>query len=215
MKSTFTLLLASLALGIWAQPEPAEIRIDGIPKALNWVVEPENFTVTDGIVSIEAAAKTNMFYAPHGNFRASNMPKLLFEPDEDFTFSVKAATEHRSKWDAAMLVVYVDEDYWAKFCFENESPGKNRMVTVVTNEISDDAYSDYIPDEWVYMQIEKKGRQVVFSYSLDGDSWVKIRYFRLNKEDGLRVGLASQSPIGEGLTSMFSEIRYQVIQAKE
>lgn len=110
-----------------------------------------------------------------------------------------------------MLVVYIDESYWAKFCFENEAPSKNRMVTVVTNEVSDDAYSDYVIGNAVYMQISKEGRQVVFSYSLDNENWIGIRYFRLNSEKPIRIGFASQSPIGKGLTSLFSEIEYKHI----
>jgi regulation of enolase protein 1 (concanavalin A-like superfamily) len=149
-----------------------------------------------------------MFYAPHGNFNVSNMPKLLFKPDGNFTFSAKAYTEHKTKWEAAMLVVYINESYWAKFCFENESLSKNRMVTVVTNEISDDAYSDYVIGDSVYMMIKKEGKQITFSYSADNENWVDIRYFRLNSEDTIRIGFASQSPIGAGLTSTFSDIHY-------
>ncbi|RKD90195.1 DUF1349 domain-containing protein [Mangrovibacterium diazotrophicum] len=209
MKYLLFALFAVLARSVFSQPAAASIELDGIPCPLEWVIEPDSFAIHNETIAISAAPGTNMFYSPSGHFRVSNMPKLLFSPDDDFTFSAKSSAEHRSKWDAAMLVVYIDEAYWAKFCFENESPTKNRMVTVVTNEISDDAYSDYIPDNWVYMRISKKGKQIIFSYSLDEENWVNIRYFRLNSDLPIRIGLASQSPVGEGLTSVFSEIHYQ------
>jgi len=203
--SALTVLLAG---NIFSQEAAKIIEIEGIPGVLEWVIEPDSFTVKNRTVSISAGPGTNMFYAPHGNFNVSNMPKLLFKPDDNFTFSAKAYTKHKTKWEAAMLVVYINESYWAKFCFENESLSKNRMVTVVTNEVSDDAYSDYINGDSVYTMIKKEGKQITFSYSGDGKNWVDIRYFRLNSEDTLKIGFASQSPIGKGLTSIFSDINY-------
>lgn len=208
MKYILSALILLLAGNIYAQKITKSIEIKGIPGFLEWVVEPDSFNIQNGTISISAGPNTNMFYAPHGNFNVSNMPKLLFKPDDNFTFSAKAYTQHKTKWEAAMLVVYINESYWAKFCFENESLSKNRMVTVVNNEISDDAYSDYVIGDSVYMMIRKEDKQITFSYSGDGKNWIDIRYFRLNSEDTLKIGFASQSPIGTGLTSIFSDIKY-------
>jgi uncharacterized protein len=208
MKHLLLALIFFTVGNVFAQKVPKSVKVEGIPSVLEWVIEPDSFNIDNGIISISAGPGTNMFYAPHGNFNVSNMPKLLFKPDGNFTFSAKAYTEHKTKWEAAMLVVYINESYWAKFCFENESLSKNRMVTVVTNEISDDAYSDYVIGDSVYMMIKKEGKQITFSYSADNENWVDIRYFRLNSEDTIRIGFASQSPIGAGLTSTFSDIHY-------
>jgi regulation of enolase protein 1 (concanavalin A-like superfamily) len=208
MKSLIFILLFFIAGNVFSQEVPKNIEIKGIPGILEWVIEPDSFNIHNGTVSISAGPGTNMFYAPHGNFNVSNMPKLLFKPDDNFTFSAKAFTKHKTRWEAAMLVVYINESYWAKFCFENESLSKNRMVTVVNNEISDDAYSDYVVGDSVYMMIKKEGKQITFSYSGNGKNWVDIRYFRLNSDDTIKIGFASQSPIGNGLTSIFSNINY-------
>lgn len=210
MKHAFIFFILLMGISASAQKN-VNYKLKELPQPLEWVVEPESFTIEKGVISITAGPNTNMFFAPDGNFNQSNMPKFLFEPHADFELSAKAFAKHQSKWDAAMLVVYVDEAYWAKFCFENESPTKNRMVTVVTNQISDDAYSDSIETESVYMRISKKGRQIVFSYSLDNSSWFGVRYFRLDTDKPLKIGFASQSPIGKGLTSTFSEIEYREI----
>jgi regulation of enolase protein 1 (concanavalin A-like superfamily) len=208
MKYILSALLFFIVGNIFSQETPKGIEIKGIPGILEWVIKPDSFNIDNGTISISAGPNTNMFYAPHGNFNVSNMPKLLFKPDDNFTFSAKAYTKHKTRWEAAMLVVYINESYWAKFCFENESLSKNRMVTVVNNEVSDDAYSDYVIGDSVYMMIKKEGKQITFSYSGDGKNWVDIRYFRLNSADTIKIGFASQSPIGNGLTSIFSDIKY-------
>lgn len=215
MKNILIIITLLVGKTMFSQENTKEIQLKEIPKPLEWIVEPESFYAENGIIKISAGANTNMFYAPHGNYYVSNIPKLLFYPDSNFVFSAKAFTEHKSKWEAAMLVVYIDERYWAKICFENEAPLKNRMVTVVTNEVSDDAYSDYIKSNSVYMQISKKGKQIVFSYSYDNKTWIGIRYFRLDSEKAIRIGFASQSPIGNGLTSVFSEIKYEKVEIVE
>ncbi|NMH86750.1 DUF1349 domain-containing protein [Flavivirga algicola] len=208
MKHFFLSLILIVSSKVISQEVKNGIKIEGIPEALEWVIEPDNFSVDGGTISITAGPDTDMFYAPHGNSKTSNVPKLLFTPDDDFVFSAKAFTEHKSRWEAATLVIYINEDYWAKFCFENESPTKNRMVSVVTNKISDDAYSDYVNGKSVYMKITKKGKQIVFSYSEDNTKWVDVRYFRLDSEAPIKIGFSSQSPHGKGLTSVFSEINY-------
>ncbi|GAA4943866.1 hypothetical protein GCM10023314_16130 [Algibacter agarivorans] len=206
------LLLMIILVGKTAFTQEVKMcEVKEIPQPLEWIIKPDSFNIQNGTIEISAGPNTNMFYAPHGHFNQSNMPKLVFRPDSNFVFSANALAEHKSKWEAAMLIVYIDENYWAKFCFENEAPSKNRMVTVVTNEVSDDAYSDYVEGNSVYMQISKKGRQIVFSYSLDSKKWIGIRYFRLDSEKPIKIGFASQSPIGNGLTSVFSEIKYNAI----
>ena len=209
MKIYSALLLSFLLSSTYGQELQKLISIEPIPHPLEWVLKPEAFRQEGESITIDAGPNTNMFYSPHGSFRVSNMPKLLFQPKGDFSLQAKAQTKHQSKWDAAMLVAYVDEDFWAKLCFENQDPGIARMVTVVTNEISDDAYSDLIDGGSVYMKIEKQGAQIVFSYSKNGVDWIAIRYFRLNSGKPLKIGFSSQSPVGQGLRSVFSEIKYQ------
>jgi uncharacterized protein len=88
------------------------------------------------------------------------------------------------------------------------------MGSVVTNEISDDAYSDVVSDNSIYMKIQKMGLQIEFAYSTNGTEWIGVRYFRLNSDKPLRVGFASQSPIGESLASTFSEIEYEALKSE-
>lgn len=214
MKLKLSLLISLLSIPAFAQVIPDRVTIDGIPQPLEWVITPEGFKQNNGSIEITAGPKTNMFFAPHGKTKVSNMPKLLFMPDNDFVLSAKASANHKSKWEAAMLVIYINENYWAKFCFENQSPGVQRMVSVVTNEISDDAYSDIIESDTVYMKITKKGKQIGFYYSCDSENWIGVRYFRLSSDKQLKTGFASQSPIGEGLTSTFSEIKYEALKSE-
>ena len=72
------------------------------------------------------------------------MPMLVFEPVGDFSLSAQVEAKQIEQWDAAMLVVYVNNEYWAKLCFEMPQMNLKRMVSVVNNVISDDAYHDII-----------------------------------------------------------------------
>jgi regulation of enolase protein 1 (concanavalin A-like superfamily) len=83
------------------------------------------------------------------------------------------------------------------------------IVSVVTRDLSDDNNSIAITGPSVYLKIAKAGQAIFFYASEDGRHWTIIRSFSLGKNTpDLRVGFSSQSPVGGGCTSRFSEIMY-------
>jgi regulation of enolase protein 1 (concanavalin A-like superfamily) len=82
------------------------------------------------------------------------------------------------------------------------------MVTVVTRGLSDDCNSIPIPGNTVHLQIAKSGPAYAFYSSSDGKRWQVLRVFSLGEGLRPRVGLESQSPVGDGTEVIFSAIHY-------
>jgi len=209
-KSGLTILFLLFSVQ-YSSSQTKSIEIPGINSKTTWINQPVDAFASADTLVITAGPKTNMFIAAGNSFNVCNMPMLVIEPDGNFSLSAQAKAEHIGRWDAAMMAVYINNEYWAKLCFEMPKLNLKRMVSVVNNVISDDAYHDVIEGNEVYMRVSKKGLRITFSYSTDGQEWVDVRYFTLRSEDSIKVGFASQSPVGEGFTSKFYNITYSTL----
>jgi hypothetical protein len=168
-----------------------------------------------GGVIATAPAHTDFYVNPGGEDSADaetllNAPTLIgAPPDGDFQFSARVAVGFRAQYDAGVLLVWVDERNWAKFCFEFSPAQEPMVVSVVTRGVSDDANAFVVPDSSVWLRISRIGRAYAFHASTDGKLWRLIRVFSLG--DGLpdhKVGFEAQSPTGDGCTVTFAEIRF-------
>jgi hypothetical protein len=210
------LLLSALALSalmLTAQTQvsgkDAAASLDGVPGPLTWQHAPAQWKIDGGkTLSITGPKETNWFADPFGGAQSDNSPRLLFKPAEDFVLSAKVTTDFRSQWDAGVLAMYVNDTLWAKLCFEMTIEKHPAIVSVVTRGISDDNNSIAIHGNTVYLKIAKFGQAIFFYASEDGEHWSIIRTFTLGKNQDLRVGFSSQSPVGDGCTTTFSEIQY-------
>ena len=163
-------------------------------------------------LTISAGPKTNWFVSPWDSTTADNAPMLLFHPKGDFTFTAKIALKPVARWDSGALALFIDKDNWAKLCFENSvADGKLSVVMVVNHVISDDSYTAFsAPDNTLYLRISRQGPAYMFFASRDGKDWMLMRDFVLGGDAAqLRTGLLAQSPVGDGMTVQFSDIRYE------
>lgn len=177
-----------------------------------WINESE-VNISEHNISILAPAKTDFFNSPvqeNGLFpRAiSNAPILLTELEGDFTFRVKVKPVFRDFADAAAVMIYENENIWAKFAYEkSDMPGGfPAIVSVVTNRISDDANALSLNQESVYLQVARVGDTFAFHYSTDNETYVMARLFTLPVGKSFWVGLESQAPVGEAKNHEFSEL---------
>lgn len=167
-------------------------------------------TSKDGAVTISAPAKTNWFIAPLDLKIWDSAPMLLFTPADEFALSAKVRVEPKSRWDGGALVLFVNPTTWAKLCVEaSDGPGNLKIVSVVTNGVSDDSYSIPVTGEAMFLKVAKIGSSFLFFISADGSKWQMVRNFRFNTSADLKVGYSAQSPTGKGTQAVFSEIRYQ------
>ncbi|MDM8159698.1 DUF1349 domain-containing protein [Labilibaculum sp. K2S] len=161
---------------------------------------------TSILLKITSNEKTNLFNSPSGNYYMQNAPMVLFHPDGNFIISAKITAELREVYDVASLVIYQDNNLWAKLCFGNSI---KKETTVVTRGFSDDCNSIKITDDFVYFSIAKKGEEFSFHCSTDNVNWELVRHFRLECNDSsLMLGFAVHCSKGEKFSAVFSDINY-------
>lgn len=138
----------------------------------------------------------------------TNSARLLFQPDEVFWLSAHASGALVATYDAAVLMLYVDDRHWAKLCLERSPQGQPMIVSVVANGVSDDCNSVVLDSATAYLRVAGLGTAFALHYSLDGVTWHFVRYFALQHSAGLRAGFSVQAPTGDGCTVTFSAICY-------
>jgi hypothetical protein len=148
-------------------------------------------------------------------YNTDNAPKLLFRPDSNFVLTVAIEHAFASKWDGGALVLKSDSLHWVKFCFEKDYTGAHRVVSVVTNNISDDCNSVSIRGNKVFYKIAKADNVITLYYSLDGRRWLLVRHFQFDAKPGFTLGFLAQSPTGQQCTVHFSQIRYRAVKIKD
>lgn len=184
------------------------VRMECIPVALSWNNTPLSYTASSNSLTIVAGEKTDMFRDPNVTYNTDNAPKLLFQPASDFILTTSIQHAFISKWDGGAIVLIEDSLNWIKFCFEKDYTGANRVVSVVTKDISDDCNSIAITSDKVYYKIAKADNVVTLYASKDGRKWLLIRHLQFNARKPVQVGFLAQSPTGKKCKVQFSDIRY-------
>jgi hypothetical protein len=198
-----------------ANAQDKTLRLPGIPYPLSWENSPVHYSIKGPVLTIEAAAKTDMFRDPNVTYNTDNAPKLLFTADNDFVLTARIEHDFASKWDGGAIILKTDAKHWVKFCFEKDYTGIHRVVSVVTNDISDDCNSAPLAQNYVYYKIAKAGNVVTLYFSTEGQRWFLIRHFQYNAKGPLKLGFLAQSPTGTHKTVTFSDISYQHKKIKD
>ncbi len=136
----------------------------------------------------------------------ANAPYYYTEVEGDFVLKAKLTHEFLDTYDACALMVMKDLTCWAKACFEKTDFDTHAVVSVVTNETSDDANGCNIEGNSVWMQICRVNNEFSILYSTDGEKFFMMRYFDLPVEPVVKVGLVAQSPIGRGGKRIFEHV---------
>ena len=127
-----------------------------------------------------------------------NAPALVFQRDDcdtgDWQLSVKITMHHTNLFDAGTLFLHQGPNDWCKLCFEYSPECLPTIVSVVTQDISDDANGPsiinsnnnsisnsissntttpptiYSSSSSVYLRVSKYASVIAFHYSLDNDN---------------------------------------------
>ena len=181
----------------------------GMPQ-LEWVNGEGTVAIpADGILRITAAAGVDWTNDAFGGAQQHAAKLLGFVASGDFSLSANAVVVgERSTFDAAVLAVWGDRDHWAKLCFEYSPQGEAMVVSVVTNEFSDDCNSTLVAEGAVHLRVTRYRAGWAFHSSVDGHSWDFVRIFRLAHDGPVSVGFLSQAPFGESCIAEFRNISY-------
>jgi regulation of enolase protein 1 (concanavalin A-like superfamily) len=182
------------------------VEIPGLP-ALRWTGEPGGATFEDGTLELVASAGVDWSNDATGGPDQQRATALAFESPEWFSLAARVAvTAPRSTFDAGALALWADADHWAKLCFEFSPQSHAMVVSVVTNEFSDDVNSTLVAADSVHLRIVRVGPGWAFHSSADGEHWDFVRLFRLQTALPVHVGFLAQAPLGERCIARFDEI---------
>jgi regulation of enolase protein 1 (concanavalin A-like superfamily) len=210
--STYVLALSACIMPIssQAQAQAALPKLAGLPAPPMWQNATSDWsTDKSGTFILAAGKKTDWFVWPGaGDYRSDASPRLLFNTDENFSFSTRVDVVAHAIYDAGCIALSGTASRWAKFCLEAQAGGSLAIVAVVTRDFSDDATSYPVTGTSTYLKVAKDQRGIFFYASGDGRRWTIVRKFNLDAPDGLRAGFSVQSPEGEGARAVFSDFHY-------
>ncbi len=109
-----------------------------------------------------------------------------------------------------MLLALDNDKLWAKACFEYTDLGTNSVVTVMTNERSDDANGINVDGNEIWLQMSRKDDLFAIHYSHDGNEYMMARLCHLTMQKKIKVGLEAQSPRGNGGIRKFSNVSLEL-----
>lgn len=158
---------------------------------------------------IQSGPKSDFFNEPDGSVKYGNAPLLLTGIDNQnpFTFSVKVTPQFNTTYDAGALYIYLNNNLWQKFAFEMDEKTQTRIVTVRTNNTSDDNNHDVVSKNSVLMKISSDTKSIGFYYSTDSITWQLVRVYKNSYPSKIWIGISSQSPLGNGINTVFEECK--------
>jgi uncharacterized protein len=168
----------------------------------------KNADLQADILKLTSDAKTDFFNSPDGHYLSSTAPLLLSEIDntQAFTFTTKVTPQFKEKYDAGAIYIYVDNNLWQKFAFEQDDVGTRRIVSVRTQGTSDDCNHQPITDSSVFLKMSSDATTIAFYFSIDGLKWTLVRLYKNNYPNRIGVGISAQSPLGQGNVVLFEHL---------
>jgi regulation of enolase protein 1 (concanavalin A-like superfamily) len=168
-----------------------------------------------GSVTATAPARTDFYVDPareHGG-RTEPLPVaptlLGVPPEGDLRLSARVTVDFRDTYDAGVLMVRQDDHTWAKLCVERSPAAEPMVVSVVTRGVSDDANAFVVDAPSVWLRVARTAGVYAFHASTDGVRWQLVRVFSLGADLARHeVGLEVQSPVGDGCTVTFDDLRF-------
>jgi len=164
--------------------------------ALRWMNEPKVWKYSAAGLYIEPDGHTDMFHK-FGAPTRDDACFLFTEASGDFSLTAHLKAEGVAFGDAGGIAVRHDAQHWAKLCVERSPLGEISIVSVVTNQWSDDANNEVLntPEAWV--RITRIGDLIGMHYRVES-AWRFVRVFAVNWLARLKVGLLAQAPFAAG-----------------
>ncbi|WP_217560798.1 DUF1349 domain-containing protein [Streptomyces sp. GbtcB6] len=190
--------------------------VPGLPFPLSpssdeaWTIDEATTTVTAA-----AAAHSDIFIDPGAGTQLNAesvliaATRLVVPPGGDFQCSARVTVEFASTYDAGVLLLWIVDRHWGKFCFESSPDREPMIVSVVTRGVSDDANAFAVDDRTVWLRVSRIDHAFAYHASLDGKTWRMIRFFTIgDTSTPVSIGFEAQSPTGDGCLVTFDDIRF-------
>jgi len=174
-----------------------------------WKNTPEKFKEENSSLIIRTEKNTDMWRRTHYGFSYSNAPMYLTSSKQNrFLYQLETIFNGNFLFDQCGIIVYMNDDNWAKFSSEYENEKFQRLGGVVTKNGYSDWSTQNIPATVnnIHYRISREGNDFIVSYSLDGNEFTQMRIFNLSfnsKIEEIKVGMYACSPQGEGFLAKF------------
>ena len=213
MKVQLPLMVIAMGLALPANAqqmgdEKVKLALPGISFTRSLNQAARSAKVEGGMISLASEGGRDNFRDPDGKLSNNTAPVLLAEVDnaKSWTLSGLVTPSFNATYDAGTFYIWVDDAHWLKMAMERDERGRVRIVSVRTNDTSDDNNHDVVTAPNVWMKISSDTKTVGFYYSTDQKSWQLIRLFKNDYPQKLWVGVSAQSPQGKGSVTQFRDL---------
>lgn len=189
-------------------------------KNYKWLNKPQNFVENDNTLTIKTQRGTDMWQQTHYGFSKNNAPMYLTtSKDKSFVYQVTTKFDSNFLYDQCGIIIYLDENNWAKFSSEYENSRFQRLGGVVTkNGYSDWATQDVSANiKNISYKVTREANDFVVEYSFNNKDYHQLRIFNLSFGKSLTsvaIGLYACSPQGEGFKAVFQNPKFIVENEK-
>lgn len=189
------------------------VTVKTIPSRCFLLDDVKSFKVlSNNSLLLEAAKETDLHVPADGSYNRHNAPKILFKPGSDFEFSAHIIPSFQEKYDGGALLIYTDEQNWAKILIQYTGSKYLLGMSVVRNKITDDSYFNISNQKHIFLKVAKNANVFRFYSSLDGKAWELTREFKYDHPENFKVGFYSQSPVGSGCKIEYTDINYSELK---
>ena len=151
---------------------------------------------TDSGFHLVANPKTD-FICKYKEYIRDEASFFYIEKSGDFTIKAKVETKGNFNYDAAFLMVRESTTRWMKLAVELGVDETYNVVSVITDNWSDDANGELLPGNKSWLRITRKGDFWGLHYSMNGEKWRFVRGFGLDLSPTVKVGFGIQAPSGD------------------
>lgn len=181
-------------------------------KLARWLNEPEKHEESKDKIILYTHGKTDIWQRTYYGACRNNPHALLMDTrEEEFTFTVKTTFATASPYDHCGVLLYLDEENWAKACAEYETDEEQTLGSVVTNLGYSDWGGTYISEKVkrMYYRVSRRGNDFRFESSTDGESFKQMRFFHMFCEhEPLAIGVFACSPYGKSFKAVFEDMKF-------
>ena len=171
---------------------------------LQWLNEPADFNITQGELTITAPKGSDFFISPEDSSITGTAPVLYRDIEGDFVAITSVSPDLSALWNAAGLLLVIDDNNWIKLVFEVSDATGPSIVSVTTRGVSDDANGVRLSsNSKIWLKLVRKGNNYSMHWSEDGKSYKMARLSALPAAESVIIGLEAQCPVGEKAVHTF------------
>ena len=170
---------------------------------MNWFNEPEEWTVSNGTLTMEVTPHSDYWRISHYGFTVDDAPFYYANYGGEFEAKVRVSGDYKVRFDQAGLMLRIDAQNYIK-CGIEFVDGKYNLSTVVTHTASDwSVIALDRPVEYIWLKAVRRLDAVEIFYSFDDKEYVMMRNAWMPDNTPMQVGMMAACPDGEGFRAAF------------